>query len=370
MAIERIFPTENDVATTSGDGRIHTEENLAWQFKSSGVRGIHVTSGDVYATSARSFVIQGLSPTDGGGLNLNVLSGKAIIEGFYVNVDATEVISLTPSVTRYIYLQLTTSGGLVTGAQWVQSTTADGSLTNAILIAETTTTGAAITTLRDERRFHPGVISGTYVGNSASSRDIDLTADPQLVIVSAEDYSIVAVSPPNVPRERGFANPPTVGGFYFVPSKVSLVSLDMLTSSTTWDPPLISASSLTSTTMTVNGAVSGDFCNVAHSALHSATGGSWDQLTLHAHVSAANTVTVYIHNHDSSNAFNIPSGTLRVAVLDASTEKTLAKDAFFSTAQDGKFVPFIVKNGFKVGYDGSNTNLNQSAKTYHYVAWL
>jgi hypothetical protein len=364
VAIERVFPTELDVGG-DGDGRVMTEANLA-AFKNAGARNIHVTSGDTYETSARSFVVQGLSPTNGGSLTLNISSGKAIIEGFYVNNDATVGITLPDGAQREIYLKLDYIITQVSGASFVASDTTDGVLANAILIANVTTAGGVITTIDDERRFTPSVIAGTYAGNDASNRDIDIAANPLLVMVSAEDYSIVAMSAVSAPRERSFNSPDNKGGWYFTDQSGQALqhATDGIVNTKTWDPPQLADGVGTSTTITVTGAVVGDLVLASLTTLPGTAG-----LALQGVVTSSNTVTVWIHNATGSTV-DVSSGTLNVMVKDWSARRTFqAADGRWSSATDGKQIPLIVKHGFRVSHDTA-TNLNDSSKTYHYVAFL
>lgn len=79
-----------------------------------------------------------------------------------------------------------------------------------------------------------------------------------------------------------------------------------LEANTTWDPPSISATSYSSTVMTVPGAVLGDYVQASLSS--NITG-----CVLSAFVSAVDTVTVVLQNV-TAGSVNISSGTLRVRV--------------------------------------------------------
>ena len=79
-----------------------------------------------------------------------------------------------------------------------------------------------------------------------------------------------------------------------------------LETSLTWDPPSISAAGYTATTLTLTGASLGDYVQASFSL--DITG-----CTLHAFVSATNTVTAVLQNL-TAGTINISSGTLRVRV--------------------------------------------------------
>lgn len=79
-----------------------------------------------------------------------------------------------------------------------------------------------------------------------------------------------------------------------------------ITATSTWNPDSVSATSQTSTTITVAGAALGDPVTVSFSL-------DLELLQLTAYVSAANTVTVILANH-TLGAINLGSGTLKVRV--------------------------------------------------------
>lgn len=80
----------------------------------------------------------------------------------------------------------------------------------------------------------------------------------------------------------------------------------LLSGSVVFDPPNILAGGTTATTVTVTGAALGDFAQASFSL-------SLGGLTMTAYVSAANTVTVVLHN-PTAGAINLGSGTLRARV--------------------------------------------------------
>lgn len=78
-----------------------------------------------------------------------------------------------------------------------------------------------------------------------------------------------------------------------------------LKGSTTWDPGSIADGAVTSTTVTVTGAVAGNPCIVSHDQLGA------NNVMLTAHISAADTATVVLFNKTGGN-YDLTSGTLTV----------------------------------------------------------
>lgn len=84
-----------------------------------------------------------------------------------------------------------------------------------------------------------------------------------------------------------------------------------LTATATWDPALLAAGAVASTTITVTGAVAGDVAIASHDQLGA------NNVLISAHVQAADTVRVVLRNETGAN-LDIASGTLRVMVIRAS----------------------------------------------------
>lgn len=96
------------------------------------------------------------------------------------------------------------------------------------------------------------------------------------------------------------------GGVRIGPSGTSITK--HLSATATYDPAnMATDGSVTSTTITVTGAVAGDTCLASHSAIGA------NNVLVSAHVSAANTVTVVLMNK-TGGALDIASGTLRADV--------------------------------------------------------
>lgn len=80
-----------------------------------------------------------------------------------------------------------------------------------------------------------------------------------------------------------------------------------LSSSITWDPPNIANGASTTTTVTVAGAVLGNYAQTSFSL-------DLQGLTLTAYVSSANTITAVLSNA-TGGAINLASGLLKVRVI-------------------------------------------------------
>jgi hypothetical protein len=103
---------------------------------------------------AQNFVVTGLTPSDGGGINLTIAAGYARCEGWRIVSDGETHALTAVDDTYYVYLELTLTGDKVTNVT-VQHYTAEQSLTNRIYIAEVTVTtgGTDIGTVTDRRNL-------------------------------------------------------------------------------------------------------------------------------------------------------------------------------------------------------------------------
>lgn len=116
---------------------------------------------------AQNFVVTGLTPTDGGGINLTIAAGYARCEGWRIVTDG-ETFGLTAADdTYYIYLELGFTGGKVTSVT-ITEYTSEQSLTNRIYLCSVTVTtgGTDIGVITDKRNTYPFtadqvIISGT-----------------------------------------------------------------------------------------------------------------------------------------------------------------------------------------------------------------
>jgi hypothetical protein len=369
MAFERVFPTENDVGTSDTVGQVATEPNLLSLLKNLFPRQKHTEQDDTKHFTSRSFVISGLAPTDGGGLTLNLSVGSAIVDGYFVNVDAQAGHTLNDDTTNFVYLQVTRDGGnKVDGAQFVNGS-ADRDTTDAIIVAIVSTASGSIVTVKDERRFSNHTICGQYRGDGTINRTIDLEQTPILVMVAGVitgDSEIIGVSAPSIPGYRN-ETAHTKRGFYIVAQEADFTVKEELFGSKTWNTGTINNGSKVTTDVTVTGAVIGDPAIAAHTDYVTGLDHA-DLMQVWAVVDAANTVMVTINNNSGGDqAF---SGTINVLVWDYSVTKTVHQQCLYSEVTDGSKIPYIVTGGFRVGHLTSEENLNDFGKDYQYIAWM
>lgn len=135
-----IFPTAADVAASAGDGNLLGELTMTpW------AAGLHAWSG---------YTLSGSAATTSANLNLTIPLGVHLVNGYRVNKDASEVLAITASSTRYVGLQLQRTSGKVTGASYIQQASAVFD-SDTIPLYRCTTSGAAITEVVDIRRWGP-----------------------------------------------------------------------------------------------------------------------------------------------------------------------------------------------------------------------
>lgn len=100
---------------------------------------------DKRTATMNSFVVDGLLPSDGGGLNLDVAVGQALIGNVNHFLEATQSVACDPSATGFVY--------------WKEDGTFLYSTTEytgyAVLLASVITDGASVTNIVDERKFKP-----------------------------------------------------------------------------------------------------------------------------------------------------------------------------------------------------------------------
>lgn len=151
-----IFPTENDVGATTNDGRAFTEENWDYRFNCP-TNNLNYSVGgcDVVSTST-------------GPITVTFRAGQMVVNGYMVRETANFTSpSLTDSVNNQIYYQLTRSGGLVTGAQFVvQTGDPPGTPPNeSICLGEYTTDATSVTVEMQFLKRSPVSLVGTFAGD-------------------------------------------------------------------------------------------------------------------------------------------------------------------------------------------------------------
>lgn len=333
---DKIFPSKNDVGPVAGDGRIATEASLADWRNSAAAPFSHYRDGEQVSPGG---VLSGFDFSSGTAISVTLTAGTAVIEGYKVEDTDTIVGTLTASLFNFVFLALTKSSGLVTGLELQVRTAAtfDAALASvppdAILIWCFETDAGVIVTQFDFRAMESGVISGSYIGDDAATRTINLGFRPKLVQIHRNDESglapkFVAQSPLAIPRASGqqsglFVAHPNYAVITNDPEHVPALVEDGFTiedgpgtpeaprwleGSKTHDFPSLAGHGTLSTTITVTGARANDICVVDLSSLLAT-----QPLILRAQVTSNDTVTIILLNA-STGSVNVDSGTLSVGV--------------------------------------------------------
>lgn len=363
MAIT-IFPTTNDVGGNLTGRKIG--EGIMQKY----IKGL---------TPYKNHVISGGAPSDGGGFVCDIAAGSAIVNGKYVEWDATNV-TLPPSTVGRVYLTLQRGAGLVTGIEPETVANSGAIPDDSLLLAIWATSATDILLVADERIYAQGIIAGQYTGDGSNTQFITVAGavTPTLVIASgngaSNDPQIIGCSGISMWANRDF-NSVGVPNDKFPAFSVRDRSADVktvlpqtLVGSKAWNPGvLIGKDDVEQTTVTVTGAEVGDavwpwFDQQAN------LGSSVD---ISAAVTSADTVTVTLRNYETGNV-DFPNGQLRVFV-----HKPLVNlpepDAHFTNDPNAWHAPYIVSGGFRVGHDmsgQSDPTLNMFGERYRYVAFM
>ena len=355
----KIYPSQNDVGVSAGDGRIPTEASMSdrlfssMPFQSRHRNGTGVGSGGVVSGFDINTVTATLATFN---------AGTALIRGFKVEETATTTATLLVDKFNWVFLRLTKTASLVTGLAYTvnSSTNFDDTFgsppADSILIACLKSGPVVNEVIYDYRSGPSNVVLGQYVGDGTAVRSVNVGFMPRGVIVVGEDTPrLVAMSDLSIPLESvqtgfgwfiaehtsgepgvcGITNSkelrPTIEatGFKVEDGPVA-VKGRIIDASTTWNPPSIAnltAASLA--TVTVTGAVVGDIAIGSHSL---AVQSGWIQA---ATVISADTVDFTLLNHTGATR-NLASGTVRIKV-------------------------------FKIG--DTNFSLNTNTDKYYFMAW-
>lgn len=138
---EDIWPSQNDVAQTAGNGKKLLENQWA-----------HITA----AFTQNNYSLSGLTvPGTSGSLSINVAAGTAYLAGRWVSIPGTTSVTATASLTNYVFLKLSRDGSnLATGAVFEVNTT-NVAPADSTPIATLVASGSAITSTTDVRRVGP-----------------------------------------------------------------------------------------------------------------------------------------------------------------------------------------------------------------------
>ncbi len=138
-ANDDIWPSQNDVAQTAGNGKKLLENQ--WQEV-------------MAALTAANFVYTGgVLPASSANLNIDVPACQAMISGRFVDIPGSTTITAAASATSHVYLKLLRDGAnLVTGAAF-EVNTAGTPPADSVKIGTLVASGSAITSTTDARSF-------------------------------------------------------------------------------------------------------------------------------------------------------------------------------------------------------------------------
>ncbi|MDR4483836.1 MAG: hypothetical protein R3B95_11590 [Nitrospirales bacterium] len=167
MPVYTVWPTANDVGPVAGDGLSFSEIAFASLLKT---------------LIGQNFIVEGfLLPSSDADLTLTIPSGKAVIDGHYVNFPSSTNVVCTANISNYIFLRLIKDvGGLVDDAEIIAQSSPSppaDSVGLGIAVAD----ASSITSTTDTR-YLAGVVNhdhsgtsngkgGTIAGNAVSAYD-------------------------------------------------------------------------------------------------------------------------------------------------------------------------------------------------------
>lgn len=341
MAI-RIWPTENDVHDVSGGGKKPTEANLtAFRNSAAAQYSFYRDSGFGDEQVSAGGVLSGFDFSSGDATSVILTAGTATIEGYFIEDTATISGTLVVSSFNYVFLTIEKTAALVDALSLtvVDVATFDDAVVPpadpSILLWCFETDGASIITQYDFRSPGTNVLHGSYIGDGAATRTIDLGFRPKLVhVYRNEDERMIAQSPLAIPHDSGtqrgifLGEPgddfPMVAHMTSDPELVPILVEDGFTiedgpgtipgpvyiqGSKAYTPGNISGDSFDSTTIAVTGAKIGDLSVGQHTAVLSTKLCVVDCQVLSADVVTARFLNV------SGSTVNIPAGTIKVGVF-------------------------------------------------------
>jgi len=134
-----VYPSVNAIGASSAVSKQLRERNETRRAK------MYVR--DNFVEAAGDFL-----PTAGSGLTLDIASGEAIIDGYFVSSDATDSIALSASATNYVFLTLPQDGllNVLTPVLSANTTGASPSVPF-VLLCTAVTDGSSITSITDRR---------------------------------------------------------------------------------------------------------------------------------------------------------------------------------------------------------------------------
>lgn len=310
----------------------------------------------------RGGVVSGLELSDGGGLNVDVAAGKAIVNGYFCEVDAATLLA-PDNDSRRIFLKVTKSGSLATSVAPILSSSQSPPDDDHIWLGRVVTASGAISRITPEHGFVTGVRTGTYTGTGSGSLNFALARTPRLVIVSKKGASyLIGVSHIGNPGTRSIPGIDSIFPRFYVTEGSSTPALELLSSiGATWSAGTVANGGSLSEDFTVSGAVADELAHVRFPLVDATAGARYS-----AQVVSADTVRVTVYNDSGSGlALNGQSLDLWVVHSGATTPGGAVTFVSGGTASQS---PLIIEKGFTVSVSVAQPNLNESGVTYEWIA--
>lgn len=142
MALSVVFPAYNQQITADRMAR-HAY-------------AVHLNRNMVLPVFNSYSIVNSFAVTPSSGLNVTVNAGRAIIGGYYVEETSSATLSVTPSTTNYVYIQVNVdSNNRATSVQYSVSTNANLESRTTMMLARVVTSSNSVTAIED-RRFSLG----------------------------------------------------------------------------------------------------------------------------------------------------------------------------------------------------------------------
>ncbi len=345
-----VFPSQNDVGTTPGDGRLPTEANLS-KWKKAGTP-LRYTFAAGVPIQSQGGVVAGFEDLGSTGLSQDVANGIAEIQGHRVETDATETLALTDDTFNHVYLKLVKTSGLVTDAEFHINTgstlyTIGTPPADSILLWSFQTVSGGVSNAFNWMQAINGTVTGHYAGDGTNSRLINLGYRPKLVYVAKRqspfiaawsDISVpipsgvhggMAVCQPTSPfwAQAAMTNDehtvPSLDASGFLVSGAGPPQTEFIwhnEGSITHNPTSILSQASWNVNVAVSGAAVGDYVDVSF------TEDLGDEVVLKGWVDATDNVRVVAVNAGSAASPNPAEGTLRAKVSRMTTEQCSLND--------------------------------------------
>lgn len=172
------FPSELAFGTISGvSSRIAREKSMAQYMQR------------VRASSVQQNVFSGWTLSAGSGLTLNIASGSGFADGYYLESDATESITLPDASTNIkVFAQYTLVSNQIT--TWSFGSTTGAWPANSIMVGLVSTAAGVITAGSIQNAAVQAVngYRSSYAGNNANDRKVFLGWEPRKVRIISTAY--------------------------------------------------------------------------------------------------------------------------------------------------------------------------------------